>query len=50
MERLAAQEEDPIPPFDREEVESAYQHFVEVGDSGDWNAWADLHTEDCLWF
>ncbi len=22
---------------------------MSVGDSGDWNAWADLHTQDCLW-
>jgi hypothetical protein len=35
--------------FDRAEVEEAYQNFVEVGDSGDWNAWADLHSEDGLW-
>jgi hypothetical protein len=35
--------------FDRNEVEEAYQHFVEVGDSGDWSAWADLHSEDGLW-
>jgi limonene-1,2-epoxide hydrolase len=30
-------------------VESAWRHFVSVGDSGDWNAWADLHTPDCIW-
>ena len=35
--------------FDRAEVEEAYHNFVEVGDSGDWNAWADLHSEDGLW-
>jgi hypothetical protein len=35
--------------FDRSEVEEAYQNFVAVGDSGDWNAWADLHTEDGSW-
>ena len=35
--------------FDRAEVEAAYQNFVAVGDSGDWNAWADLHSEDCVW-
>ena len=22
---------------------------MSVGDSGDWNAWADLHTPDCIW-
>ena len=32
--------------FSRDEVEEAYQNFVAVGDSGDWNAWADLHSED----
>ncbi len=31
------------------EVEAAYKHFIEVGDSGDWNAWADLHAEDGIW-
>ncbi|MGB0621753.1 MAG: nuclear transport factor 2 family protein [Myxococcota bacterium] len=35
--------------FDRTEVEAAYHHFVEVGDSGDWSAWADLHSEDGVW-
>ncbi len=35
--------------FDRSEVEAAYQNFVRVGDSGDWNAWADLHGEDGVW-
>ena len=35
--------------YDRKEVEAAYQNFVAVGDSGDWNAWADLHTEDGVW-
>jgi hypothetical protein len=35
--------------FPRSEVESAFQHFIAVGDSGDWNAWADLHSEDGLW-
>ena len=33
----------------RAEVEEAWRHFVAVGDSGDWNAWADLHSEDGLW-
>ena len=33
----------------REEVEAAWRHFVAVGDSGDWNAWADLHSEDGVW-
>jgi len=35
--------------FDRSEVEEAYRNFVAVGDSGDWNAWADLHSEDGVW-
>ena len=35
--------------YDRKEVEAAYQNFVAVGYSGDWNAWADLHTEDGVW-
>jgi ketosteroid isomerase-like protein len=30
-------------------VEKAWRHFVAVGDSGDWNAWADLHSEDGVW-
>ena len=33
----------------REEVEAAWRYFVAVGDSGDWNAWADLHSEDGVW-
>lgn len=35
--------------FERAEVEEAYLHFIAVGDSGDWNAWADLHSEDGIW-
>jgi len=35
--------------FDRKEVEEAYQNFIAVGDLGDWNVWADLHTVDCRW-
>ena len=35
--------------FPREEVEKAFQRFVEAGDSADWDAWTDLHTEDGLW-
>jgi uncharacterized protein (TIGR02246 family) len=34
---------------DRKEVEQAWRHFVAVGDAGDWNAWADLHSEDGVW-
>ena len=35
--------------YERAEIEEAYQHFVAVGDSGDWNAWANLHSEDGVW-
>jgi hypothetical protein len=35
--------------FSEAEVRSAYENFVAVGDSGDWNAWADLHTVDGIW-
>jgi hypothetical protein len=38
-----------VGTFSRSEVEEAYRHFVSVGDSGDWDAWADLHSEDGLW-
>jgi hypothetical protein len=38
-----------MPEFPRSEVEAAYRRFVAVGDSGDWNAWADLHSEDGVW-
>jgi len=38
-----------MPAFPRAEVEAAYRHFVAVGDSGDWNAWADLHSPDGVW-
>jgi hypothetical protein len=37
----------PVTPS--AEVESEFQRFISVGDSGDWNAWADLHSEDGLW-
>jgi len=35
--------------FDEAEVRAAYENFVAVGDSGDWSAWADLHTVDGVW-
>jgi len=35
--------------FDLDEVREAFDHFVAVGDSGDWDAWADLHTVDGVW-
>ena len=34
-----------MPEFPRSGVEAAYRRFVAVGDSGDWSAWADLHSE-----
>ena len=33
----------------RSEIEEAYRHFVATGDSQDWDAWADLHSEDGVW-
>ena len=35
--------------FPREEVEGAYRAILAAGDAGDWDRWADLHTEDCEW-
>ena len=35
--------------FERSEVEDAYWRFVAAGETGDWNSWADLHSEDCTW-
>jgi hypothetical protein len=35
--------------FSRDEVRAAYENFVRVGDTGDWDRWADLHTIDGLW-
>lgn len=35
--------------FSENEVQAAYENFVRIGDSGDWNAWADLHTIDGVW-
>ncbi len=39
---------DPMS-FEPGEVREAYDNFVKVGDSGDWSAWADLHTVHGLW-
>lgn len=39
----------PEMHYDRREINEAFEHFVAVGDSGDWNAWADLHTIDGVW-
>src|SRR4051812_25986592 len=33
----------------RAEVEAAFRAFVAAGDAGDWDRWADLHSEDCEW-
>lgn len=35
--------------FEHDEVREAYENFLVVGESGDWNAWADLHTVDGVW-
>ena len=35
--------------YSRDEVEAAYQNFVKAGNTGDWSAWADLHSEDGVW-
>jgi ketosteroid isomerase-like protein len=35
--------------FDQSEVRAAYENFLAVGESGDWSAWADLHTVDGVW-
>lgn len=35
--------------FARDEIEKAYHHFVAAGDAQDWDAWADLHSEDGIW-
>jgi limonene-1,2-epoxide hydrolase len=39
-----------VPNFDREEVEQAFRHFWQTGMiREDWNAWADLFTEDVVY-
>ena len=35
--------------YPRAEVEAAFHAFVAAGDAGDWDRWADLHTEDGVW-
>ena len=35
--------------YPRSEVEQAFHHFMSVGESADWNAWAELNTEDGIW-
>jgi ketosteroid isomerase-like protein len=37
------------PSYPEAEVRAAYENFIAVGDSGDWSAWADLHTVDGVW-
>jgi hypothetical protein len=40
--------------FTRDEIERAYAHYrqtaAEAGASGDWDAWADLFTEDAEYY
>lgn len=42
-----------MPEFSRTEVEAAFHDFIAMGDrcaeSGDWNPWADIHSEDGVW-
>ena len=42
-----------MAPFSRSEVEAAFKDFIAMGDrcaeTGDWNPWADIHSEDGLW-
>lgn len=42
-----------MPTFERAEVEAAFHDFIAMGDrcaeTGDWNPWADIHTEDGVW-
>ena len=33
----------------RQEVEEAWRHFIAIGHSADWHAWANLHSEEGLW-
>ena len=39
--------------WSRKEIEEAFEHYqrvaLEAGKTGDWNAWADLFTEDCTY-
>ncbi len=35
--------------FSREEVESEFLKYVEMGKTNDWSAWADQFTEDALY-
>ena len=37
-------------PFSRDEIESAFRTYWRTGAVGeDWDAWADLFTEDCVY-
>jgi len=39
-----------MPAFSREEIEEAFRTYWRTGAVGeDWDAWADLFTEDCLY-
>jgi ketosteroid isomerase-like protein len=33
----------------RDEIEEQYRLFIAAGDAQDWDAWADLHSEDGVW-
>ncbi len=40
-----------MPTFDRDELEQAFRTYWRTGAVGeDWDAWADLFTEDCTYF
>ena len=40
-----------MPTFDRDELEQALRTYWRTGAVGeDWDAWADLFTEDCTYF
>jgi hypothetical protein len=40
-----------MPTFDRDELEKAFRTYWRTGAVGeDWDAWADLFTEDCTYF
>src|SRR5437879_9843623 len=44
-------EEAPMPKFTRAELEEGFRTYWRAGAVGeDWDAWADLFTEDCRYF
>src|SRR4029434_2216462 len=47
----ARQREGRMTQVDRDELESAFRRYWRTGAVGeDWDAWADLFTEDCTYF